>query len=262
MVRPIGMRLLRRWIYVMVKLGEDFLLVNLEAEGAAKSMEADYGPEFLAFLADFLAALDGGDWPPGSYYPGGLYRRKPHGGNSPRGTPLTREAVRPFYLETLLVDEEGSWFSGKKRLSGRILDFFLEQLEYDPLPRRYRVRYRLEKSFEVQYLRHRSPPFRVRRIVAAENGPALLINNGRTHALRPDSLWLDHRERLHAGIGDPPVGARFEDPARWALLRDVEMEDGRWVVRIGGRRVFLATDSPWPFADDPPEPTESSPSES
>ena len=58
MVQPIGVRLLQRWIYVMVKLGEDFLLVNLEAESSAKRMEADYGPEFLPFLSDFQATLD------------------------------------------------------------------------------------------------------------------------------------------------------------------------------------------------------------
>ncbi len=256
MVQPIGTRLLQRWIYVMVKLGEDFLLVNLAAENSAKRMEADYGPDFLPFLSGFLAALDGGPWPPGSYYPGGLYRRRLQAGDPPLGMLLTQEAVQPFFLEELLVDEEGSWFSGEKRLSGRILDFFLEQLEFDPVARRYRVRYRLENSFEVNYLRHRSPPFRVRKVVPSENGPALLINNGQTHTLRPQSLWLDDRERLHAGIGDPTVGARFEEPARWELLKDAEMDDGRWVVTIGGQRVSLAPDSPWPFADDPPEPTE------
>lgn len=256
MVQPIGTRLLQRWIYVMVKLGEDFLLVNMEAETSAKRMEADYGPEFLPFLSGFLTTLDAGDWPPGSYYPGGLYRRRQQAGDSPRGMSLTREGVRPFYLETLLVDEAGNWFSGEKKVSGRVLDFFLEQLEYDPLSRRYRVRYRLENSFEVQYLRHRSPPFRVRRVVASEKGPALLLNNGRTHALRPQSLWLDDGERLHAAIGNPPVGARFEEPARWEILQDAEMDQDRWVVTLGGQRIFLAADSPWPFADDPPEPTE------
>lgn len=257
MVQPFGVRLLQRWIYVMVKLGEDFLLVNLEAESSAKRMEADYGPEFLPFLSDFLATLDRGEWPPGSYYPGGLFRRRQGAGESPRGISLTREMVQPFYLEPLLVDEEGNWFSGEKKLSGRILDFFLEQLEFDPAARRYRVRYPLEKSFEMQYLRHRSPPFRVRKVVPSENGPLLLINNGETLALRPESLWLDDRERLHAGIGDPPVGARFEEPARWELLRDAELEDDQWVVTIGGQQVYLAPDSPWPFADDPPESPES-----
>ena len=253
MMQPLGTRLLQRWIYVMVKLGEDFLLVNLEAESSAKMMEADYGPDFLPFLSDFLAALDRGHWPPGSYYPGGLYRRRLQAGDAPRGMPLTQEVVKPFYLEPLLVDEEGIWFSGEKRVSGRILDFFLEQLEFDPLPRRYRVRYRLENSFEVQYLRHSSPPFRVRRVVTSESRPALVVNNGQTHVLRPQSLWLDHRERLHAGIGDPMVGAICEEPARWELLKDAEMDDGRFVVKLSGRRVFLAPDCPWPFADDPPE---------
>lgn len=255
MVHSLGARLLQKWIYVMVKLGDDFLLVNLDPQSSAQGMEAAYGPDFPPFLSHFLATLDRGDWPPGSYYPGGLYRRRQQAGESRRAMPLTREAVRPFFLETLLVDEEGDWFSGEKKISGRILEFFLEQLEFDPLPRRYRVRYPLENSFEVQYLRHRSPPFRVRRIVPSENGPALLINNGQTHALRPNSLWLDSRERLHAALGDPPVGARFEEPARWEILRDAELDGERWVVTLGGQRVTLARDSPWPFADDPPEST-------
>ena len=256
MVQPIGRRLLQRWIYVMVKLGEDFLLVNLAAESLREKMEADYGPEFLPFLSDFQAVLDGELWPPGSYYPGGLYRRRLGAGEAPGGTPLTQEVVKPFFLETLLVDEKGNWFSGEKRLSGRILDFFLEQLEFDPVARRYRVRYRGENSFEVNYIQHRSPPFRVRRVVPSENGAALLINNGQTHPLRPETLWLDGLERLHAGIGRPAVGARFEEPARWEVLRDAEMAGGQWVVTVGGRRVSLAPDSPWPFADDPPESTE------
>jgi hypothetical protein len=247
-----GKRLLERWIYVQVRVDKEFLVPYMGA--ALQRIEAapDYGAEFAPFLRRFLEALAGEDWRPGTYYPGGWYRRLTAGDASPAAAEIVPAALGPFYQEELVVDRRGRWWMGDKPIGNRVRNFFLGHLSFDPELGRYAIRYRLGEHFERRYLHHRAPPFRVVRVTRNATGAMLRLNDGRHEPLRPETLHLDQDEHLYCGLDGGGVPAWFEEPARWELLKDAEERDGAWVVRVGGRETVLRPGSPWPFAHPPP----------
>ncbi len=244
-----GRRLLQRWTFVLVKVGEEFV-VPFTAERLAR-VEADpsYGPDFPGFLRRFLETLAQGDWPPGSYYPGGWYRMLGARGERPLDAAVTPGALQRFYQPEVIVDRRGHWTVGDKPVSGRILRYFLQNLHYDAALGCYVIRYRLEQAFETRYVHHHSPPLRVERVLAGNGAIDLLLNNGRREPLRPETLRLDGNEELYCAVLSERVPAWFEDAARWELLKDAEERDGRLVLSAGGHSVPLAPDADWPYAD-------------
>ncbi len=249
MLTESGRALLQRWIYLLVNVGEDFIVPYTEARWAAVVRAADYGAPFELFLARFLEALSGPGWPAGSYYPGGWYRAL-----AARGEPLERvaiepEALGPFYLEDVVIDRAGRWRVGRKAITGRVLTHFLRNLHYDAELGRYQIRYRLERHFETRYLHHRSPPIRVRRVTLEDGAPQLWLNTGQREPLRPETLRLDAAEQLYCAVAPERLPAWFEEPARWELLKNAEERDGAWVLSVGGRELSASLHAPWPYAD-------------
>lgn len=257
MLTPVGRKLLERWTYVLVRTAGghegnpvgDYTVPYSQEALAAFGAEEEYGDAFLPFLERFLAALSEGDWPAGSYYPGGWYRALVAAGEHPAQAVPTLSALEPFFLEELRVDAAGRWFLGAKPITGKVRSFFLHNLGFDTVLQRYRVRYPLEQHMEMRYLHHESPPLRVERV--EEDGGAILLrlNNGRQETLRPETLRLGAAERLYCAVLPEQVPAEFEDVPRWQLLKDAAPDGTCWRLPAGGSTLLLDPAQPWDYAD-------------
>lgn len=250
MLTETGRTLLDRWIYVLVKVDDTFVVPF--TTGRLGRVEADpgYPPGFRPFLQRVLAALTAPGWAPGSYYPGGWFRMLAAQGADPLAAEITPEALRRFTLEEVRVERDGRWFVGPKHVEGRILRHFLRHLSFDPALGRYVIHYKLERDYETRYIHHESPPFRVQRVTFAHNPPRLHLNDGTHEPLRPESLRLDVAETLYCAVKAEAVPAVFSDEARWSLLQHAEERDGRWVLPLAGGPVTLPPPgTPWPYAD-------------
>lgn len=248
MISAAGRRLLQNWVYVLVRVGDDYLLPYT---GAAweKIAGADYGVGFPAFLERFLGTLNLEGWAAGTYFPAGWYLALREEGRDPEQAEISPAALEKFFQEEMKVDEQGRWSAGEKPVSGRVLSWFQRHLEFDPEPGRYRIRYRVEGRFDVRYLHHHSPPFRVVSTAEVKGGLEVEINNGLKLPLRPDTLRMDRRENLYCAFGPHSVPAWFEPSARWEVLKRTEEEEDCWVLTLRERRWKLALQAPWPFAD-------------
>ena len=231
--------LIRRWIFPMIKTGRTFVVPVGEGLRAGLAAGGEYDERFPGFLERFLRALAEPRWAPGSYYPGGWYRRLTGAGADPLQAEPTPEALQPFYSEELLVDEAGKWRLGRRPIRGRVLRFFLQNLDFDPELGLYRVRYPLENGEEVQYIHHESPPLRVERLDDRTEPPCLRLNDGSEEPLATETLRLDARERLFCTVKAAGLTAEFGEQARWQVLRSLEEEDGRFFVTLAGRRVEI-----------------------
>ena len=231
--------LIRRWIFPMIKTGRTFIVPMGEALRAGLATGGEYDERFPGFLARFLRFLAEPGWAPGSYYAGGWYRRLTGEGTDPLLAEPTPEALRPFYRDELRVDAAGKWRLGRRPIRGRVLRFFLQNLDFDPELQLYRVRYPLGVEEEVQYIHHESPPLRVERLDARMEPPGLRLNDGSEEPLATGTLRLDRRERLYCTVKAAGLTAEFGEQARWQVLSSLEEEDGRFFVTLGGRRVEI-----------------------
>lgn len=247
-----GRTLLARWIYVMVKRDDAFVVPYTPARWQrVTEPAAGYGPAFEPFLERVCETLAGADWAVGNYYPGGWFRALEGRGEDPAAAPVTPETLAPFHLDELRVDAQGQWWVGPKRIAGRVLQHFLRHLEFDAELGRYRVHYRMDTTYETRYLHHESPPIRVHRLALEDGTPVVQLNTGAREPLRPDSLRMDAAEHLYCAVGEAGLAAWFEDPPRWELLKDAEPRNGDWVLRVGGRELVVPLGAPWPYADAP-----------
>lgn len=251
MITAQGRVLLDRWVYVLVKVGEEFVLPYTAERLDAVRACPDYPPAFAGVLERVLEALQAPGWPPGSYYPGGWFRMRTARGGDPAAEPLTQDALAPFMLEEVRVDPAGRWWVEPKQMSGRVLEHFLRHLEYDAPVGRYRVRYRVEGVMEARYLHHEAPPLRVMQVREGEAGPTVLLNDGGEEALRPDTLRLDAGEQLYCAVKPQALPARFSDAARWALLKEGEESPDGWRLRLAGSAVVVPVVADWPYAHPP-----------
>ncbi|MCH9046638.1 MAG: hypothetical protein IIA40_11090 [SAR324 cluster bacterium] len=249
MITKTGHRLLERWIYVLVKVKDAYVVPFTDEALHQVASDPGYDAAFGPFLHRFLSALATSGWPAGSYYPGGWFRRLRASGDDLPSVAIVPEALGAFFQEEMVVDPDGRWFVGRKAISGKVLAYFLANLHFDAALQRYLIRYRLEGYFETRYIHHYSPPFRVVRVTAEEGGVVLWLNNGDREALRPETLRIDRNERLYCAVLPEQVPAVFEEAARWEILKDVEERKGGWVVTLSGQDIVLAADMPWPYAD-------------
>jgi hypothetical protein len=240
--------LLERWLYVLVLAGGECLLPYTAARRERLLTLNPYGPDFPPFLQRFLSALRHADWPPGNYFPGGWFRALQTQGLDPASVPIVPERLGPYFGEQVLVDAAGRWRVGTKPVQGRVLAFFLRRLHFDPDVERYFIGYRLEGRPEVRYLRHESPPWRVRAVAMDAWPPVLLLNDGTQEPLRLDTLRLDAGEALYCAVKAEALPARFEDGARYQILQHVEERAEGWVLERAGRAWPLAWSDPWPGA--------------
>lgn len=244
-----GRTLLDRWIYVLVKVGDAFVVPYTPQRRDAVTHAGEYGADFAPFLERFLNALVGETWAPGSYYPGGWYRALVARGESPARADIDPAALGPYWQEEVRVDRAGQWFVGAKRITGRVLQHFLRHLDYDAELGRYAIRYRMPPYVETRYVHHLSPPIRVRRVTLRGAAVTLRLNTGRSEPLRPETLRMDAAEQLYCAVGPEALPAWFEEPARWELLKDAEQRDEEWVLSVAGRELTAPLSAPWPYAD-------------
>jgi len=229
-------RLLRRWMFPMVKSGNKFGLPYGQEFREGLGTSGEYPPAFTPFLERFLVALAGPEWQPGSYYPGGWFRSLAAQGADPLAARLSVEELRPFFRDELRVDGRGRWWLGAKPIKGRVLSFFLKHLHFDPALNLYCVRYQLESVEEAQYLHPEAPPLRVRRIDRSSDLPMLELNDGTREPLDPRSLWLGGEDRLFAKVRSSVWTVEFDDPARWDVLQTVEQSGDCCFVTLAGDR--------------------------
>lgn len=248
-----GQSLLARHIYVMVAIEGDTLVPYTDESMQAILASGSYGKDFTDFLIMVLHRLGEDLWPPGSYYPGGLYRAMTGGGIALGGQTLDHEMMRPYFQEELLVTPEGQWKLGNQAILGKVKRFFLEHLQFDGLLQRYMISYPLDSHVEKRYLHHQSPPYRVLSCRSAGPGLEVSLNDGRCEALDPRSLRLDRAERLYCAVKAAKLPALFSDPARFALLDRLEVDDGRWILALPEGRHSLNLDGAWPYQDTLPE---------
>jgi hypothetical protein len=247
MIDPKARPLLERWIYVLVKVGTEFLVPYTRENRERIEREGDYGERYPEFQARFLAAIAESQWPPGTYYPGGWFRSLEAAGQDPLRVDTSPAAVSKFYQEEFRVEADGTWHVGKKRIRGPIQHFFLSHLEFDADLQRYLVRYWLESYYETRYLHHESPPLRVVRVDAGSEGVTVELNDGTTEPILPESLRLDGQERLFCGVKAQGLPALFEDNARFDLLHMVEERGDTWVLTLGAAEVPLRLNGPVTF---------------
>ena len=256
MPTEIAQTLLKRWIFVLVRCGADYLTPYTRPNLARIAGSGEYGADFPPLLERVLEALQDGAFPAGSYYPGGWYRSLVAGGQQPGQANPGAEELRRFYLEEITVREDGTWHLGEKPIIGQIATLFLRNLHFDGELKRYFVRYAVEGEADVRYLHHMAPPIRVRRVEQGGQPHAgttrLHLNTGETVPLAPGTLHLDAREHLYCAVrGNLP--ARFDDVARWDLLKDAAEAPQGWRIPLGGGEILLREGQPWPF-DDPVQP--------
>ena len=245
---PAARPLLDRWIYVMVRVGKDFLAPYTPAARDRILAQGGYGAAFGPFLERFLAALAGPDWSPGSYYPGGWARMLEAQGEPLDGVEISPETIGPFFLDEVVVEADGRWRVGPKWLSGPVLRHFLRNLRFDEHLGRYQIRYRNVDYYETRYIHHHSPPFRVERIERTAGGIVLHLNDDTAEPLRPETLRLDDAERLYAAVKPAGVPALFQDAPRWQVLDLAEERDAGWVLLLDGGEVPLALHEPMAYA--------------
>ena len=243
MINEKSNHLLNRWIYVLVKAGQDYLIPYTSKSLNRILDSGEYGDKFPPFLDRFMGSLQSDEWRPGSYYPGGLFRACMAVGDDPMRMEFTPTTLAPFYQEEFRIEADGAWRVGKKQVSGSVQSFFLKNLEFDGDIERYRVRYWLESHFETRYLHHLSPPYRIRQVTFSAGGVQLLLNDGETEGLRPASLRLDREERLYCAVKAAGLPALFDDNARWRLLHSVEEREGDWLLSVENSEIPLRLDA-------------------
>lgn len=252
MITDTGRDLLERWIFPMVRVDDDYSLPFTQEELNRIDGCPQYDGRMISFLKRFLENQAQNPWAPGSYYPGGWFQALLVSGEDPLSVAIEPEKLDRYYLEEILVTEEGRWYAGEKRIQGKVLTYFLQNLEFQQIISRYRIRYRLEQHYETRYIHHRSPPVRVSRVVETNGGIDLILNTGIQERLRPETLWIDSGEQLYCAVQETGTPAWFSEPARWELLKNAEERSGFWLLNLAGKSHELAPGTVWPFSDIPP----------
>jgi hypothetical protein len=245
--------LLERSVYVLVLTGGEFVAPYTAERMAALRARGEYGADFFPFLERFLAAAAAPDCPPGNYFPGGWYRMLKAQGRALADVPVDVTTLGPYFGEEVHVDPQGRWRVGPKPVTGRVLEFFLQHLRFDPALQRYFVRYTNVNYPETRYLRHESPPYRVRAVDFSAGGPALHLNDGSTEPLRPETLRMNGGEALFCAVKEACLPAVFDDAPRFQVLDRLEDGGAGLALRLPGGDLPLALHTPWPGADALPE---------
>src|SRR5262249_18273298 len=128
------------------------------------------------------------------------------------------------------VSPEGRWRVGHRPVTGRVLEFFIQHLRFDAELGRYYVRYTNVNYPETRYLKHESPPYRVRAVDFGTPVPTLLLNDGTTELLRPESLRLNRAEALFCAVKDAGLPAVFDDAPRFQVMD--RLEDGNAALSL------------------------------
>lgn len=253
MITQSGNILLSRWIYVMVSVEKSYLLPYSEANRDRIASCGEYGEDFSPLLERFIQSAISASWPAGSYYPGGWYRELISREEDTATVPIEIQSLERYRLPEVVIEESGNWFVGSRSITGKVLGYFLRNLEFDPEFERYRISHRLDRYSETRYIHHHSPPIRVTRVICNRQGAVLILNTGEQEALCLDTLRLDSRERLYCAVTPERLPAVFEEPARWEVLKEAEEKDGCWRVRVGDQVHDIPLDSPWIYSDSIPD---------
>jgi hypothetical protein len=241
-------RLLPRRIYTLVKCGRAYWVPYTRPVWDALEASGEYPPEFFGFLARFLAALEGPEWPAGTYFPGGWFRKLQAEGTDPSRADLAPRALGPFYGDEIRVDARGVWTVGTKIVTGAVLRFFLRNLHYDEALQRYLIRYDLETHQETRYVHHESLPLRIVALEEDQGRVCARANDGAVEPLRWETLRLDAGERLYCAIRPQRLPAQFADGPRFRLLDRLEERAEGWFAPDAPGGAELDLHAPWPGA--------------
>ena len=239
------LELLPARIYAMVKLGRAYRVPYTKATWATLELSGEYPPGFDEFLSRFLAALRNPEWPAGSYFPGGWFRKLMAAGEDPRSAAITPERLGPFYGDEVRLDYTGTWTVGRKVVTGNVLQFFLRNLHYDAELQRYLIRYALENYDETRYVHHEMLPFRIVALEHSQGVTSVRVNDGSLEPLRWETLRMDFSEQLFVAIRNENLPAQFADGPRFALLDRLIEDGGKWLLPLDGHRRELALEAPW-----------------
>ncbi len=248
-----GPTLLERWIYVLVLTGGEFIPPYTPERWQRLRAAPEYEADFLPFLERFLAALAGPGWPAGNYFPGGWYRQLKAQGRDLSAVPIEPGSLGIFFGEEVRVSREGRWCVGQRPVTGRVLQFFLRHLRFDVELQRYFIRYSNVSYPETRYVRHESPPFRVRAIAFEPGGATVLLNDGTREPLRPETLCMDAREAVYCAVKHAALPALLEDSARFQVLDRLAEQSAGLALRLDDALVTVRLDAPWAGADRLPE---------
>ena len=249
MIDAASRALLDRWIYVLVLTGGEFVPPYTADRQADLRARGEYEADFFPFLDRFLAATAAPECPPGNYFPGGWYRMLKAQGRDIAQVPMDLKSLGVFYGEDVYVSPEGRWRVGRRPVTGRVLEFFLQHLRWDAELQRYFVRYTNVNYPETRYLQHESPPFRVRALTEDDGVLTLHLNDGSAELLDAATLRLDAREALYCAVKPTHFPAAFDDGARFQLMDRLEEHAGAFTLRQGNASLPLTMDAPWAGAD-------------
>lgn len=240
--------LLPRRIYTLIRCGRGYRVPYTRAAWQALRESREYPPGFFVFLTRFLEALQGKQWPAGTYFPGGWYRQLQALQADPARAAISPQALGPFYGDEVRVDARGVWTVGSKIVTGNVLQFFLSNLHYDEELNRYLIRYDMGTHQETRYVHHESLPLRIVALARDEGPVYVRANDGTTEPLGWETLRMDSAERLYCAVRPERLPAQFADGPRFRLLDRLEFSGGRWIApRLpGAARLDLL--APWPGA--------------
>jgi hypothetical protein len=98
-------------------------------------------------------------------------------------------------------------------------------------------RYILTNGYDWSYFEVEDVPFFVERVVAADDGPRLVLSDGSEEPLDATTLALGEGERLYVTVKHGAFDARFRQAAQIALAPWLEADpDGSPALVIGGAR--------------------------
>jgi hypothetical protein len=129
--------------------------------------------------------------------------------------------------------KDGEWYSDGERIANqRIADLFARCVRRNPSGG-----YMLQMGDEKAPLEVEDTPFVIRQIEGdPRSGISVVLNDGSREVLEPGSVRSGADNALYCRVKGGECEARLLRPAYYTLARWIRETDGRFALRIGGRK--------------------------